>query len=78
MYETLNTIGWDLLVEGFADQYEGCNQVVGCSESKDLYFRLGQLNILQQLLTLREDVKEEMNEGVFGASTDGDQPYLDS
>lgn len=66
MYETLNTHGWDLLVEGFAAQYEGCNQVIGCATEKDVWVRQGQLIVLQQLLTLREDVQDRMNEAIIG------------
>lgn len=72
MFETLNTKGWDLLVEGFATQFEGCNQVIGCSNEKDMAVRQGQLIILQQLLTLREDVKEQMQESYEGVDLDAD------
>ncbi len=67
MFETLNTKGWDLLVESFATQYEGCNQVIGCASEKDMNVRQGQLILLQQLLTLREDVKEQMQAEVEGS-----------
>lgn len=66
MYETLNTRGWDLLAESFATQYEGCNQVIGCVTEKDVWVRQGQLIVLQQLLTLKEDVQEQLHESKHG------------
>lgn len=70
MYETLNTPGWDKLCERFADQFEGCNQALGCGNEKDLFIRQGQLIILQQLLTLKDDVKDEMNHAALGDDFD--------
>ncbi len=61
IYESLNTPGWDLLTERFEIQFEGVNQVVGCSEAKDMWIRQGQLMILQQLLMLKEEIQDEMN-----------------
>lgn len=72
MYETLNSKGWDLLCDNFATQYEGCNQVIGCAAEKDMWLRLGQLTILQQLLSLREDVRSQLNEAMAGIVEDAD------
>lgn len=65
MYETMNTIGWDKLCERWAERFEGVNQVFGCSSEKEMYIRQGQLMILQELLTAKEDMKAEMNEVVY-------------
>ncbi len=61
IYESLNTVGWDLLTERFEIQFEGVNQVVGCAEAKDMWIRQGQLMVLQQLLMLKEEIQDEMN-----------------
>ena len=64
MYETLNTKGWELLCERFANDFEGCNQALGCSDERDLYTRHGRLMELQKLLVLKDDIREEMNESL--------------
>ena len=64
MYETLNSRGWDLLCERFANDFEGCNQALGCSGERDLFTRQGRLVELQKLLTLKEDIRDEMNESI--------------
>jgi len=61
IFETLNTQGWDKLIERFANQFEGVNQVAGCADEKEMWLRQGQLVILQQLLLLKEEIQEEMN-----------------
>jgi hypothetical protein len=60
IYETLNTRGWDLLVEGFRDQYETCNQVLGCDTERELHTRRGMMIVYQQLIDLRDDVLVEL------------------
>ena len=61
IHEALNTKGWDILEQRFADQFEGVNQVAGCADEKEMWLRQGQLVILQQLLLLKEEIQEEMN-----------------
>ncbi len=72
MYETLNTQGWDLLTQSFELQYEGCNQVIGCATEKDIWLRQGQLIVLEQLLTLKEDVRAQLNEVITGGEEHAD------
>lgn len=60
-YETLNTVGWDLLVEGFQEQYDTCNRVEGCSTLDELHYRRGMMAVLQQLINLKDDVKVLIN-----------------
>ena len=60
IYETLNTVGWDLLSDGFHEQYEACNRVEGCSTLDELHYRRGMMVVLKQLMNLRDDIKEEL------------------
>lgn len=61
IYETLNTAGWDLMVESFEEQHASCNQVSGCSTLEDLHYRRGMMAVFQQLFTLKDDIQEQMN-----------------
>jgi len=63
IHDALNTRGWDLLLETFQRQYEVANELAGVSSFEDVCFRKGQMAILWQLLNLRDEVKQIMDEG---------------
>ena len=62
IYETLNTVGWDLLIEGWQRDFDSCNQVVACETERDLLLRKGMLSVYQQLLMLKDVIKAEMDQ----------------
>ena len=64
IHDILNTKAWDDLVKGFVVQFDHCNQVIGCNTLEDLNVRKGRLEILQQLIGLRDDIREQLDVSV--------------
>ena len=62
IYEALNTKGWDLLVQGFTEQFGDCNQIVGCTTLEEMHYRRGRLSVLNELVNLKADIKAQIDD----------------
>lgn len=58
--------GWSDLIDDVQKMYDARNHVLGVQSEQDLYFKKGQLDVLQWLLTLKqssEEVFEQLKSG---------------
>lgn len=61
----MSTIGWKDLIEDIQAMYDAYNHVSAISSTEQLFFKKGQLDILNWILTLKEVSEksyEELNE----------------
>lgn len=58
--------GWSDLIDDVQKMYDARNHVLGVQSEQDLFFKKGQLDVLQWLLTLKqssEEVFEQLKSG---------------
>jgi len=53
-FSTMSTKGWQDFVEDTKEIYDVYNNLFNVSSAEDLYFKKGQLDILNWILTLKE------------------------
>lgn len=64
-FNMMSTIGWNDLVEDVKAMFDAYNHVSAISSTEQLFFKKGQLDILNWILTLKEVSEksyEELNE----------------
>lgn len=57
-FSTMATTGWKQYIEDVQAIFDAVNKVAPIQNEQDLYFRKGQLDILQWVLTLKESSEE--------------------
>lgn len=63
--------GWLDLIDDVQKMYNARNHVLGVQSEQDLYFKKGQLDVLQWLLTLKQSSEEVFEQLKSGDSADG-------
>lgn len=63
--------GWLDLIDDIQKMYDARNHVLGVQSEQDLYFKKGQLDVLQWLLTLKQSSEEVYEQLKSGDSADG-------
>jgi hypothetical protein len=63
--------GWLDLIDDIQKMYDARNHVLGVQSEQDLYFKKGQLDVLQWLLTLKQSSEEVFEQLKSGDSADG-------
>ena len=72
-FEMMSTKGWKDLVEDIEIMLEATNQINGIDSDKDLWFKKGELSIMNWLKNLRDastEVYEQLLEEEANAKTD--------
>ena len=57
-FSTMATVGWKQFIEDVQGIFDAVNKVAPIQNEIDLFFRKGQLDILQWLLTLKESSEQ--------------------
>jgi hypothetical protein len=57
-FSTMATVGWKQFLEDVQGIFDAVNKVAPIQNELDLYFRKGQLDILQWVLTLKESSEQ--------------------
>ena len=57
-FSTMTTVGWKQFIEDVQGIFDAVNKVAPIQNEIDLFFRKGQLDILQWLLTLKESSEQ--------------------
>ena len=57
-FSTMPTVGWKQFIEDVQGIFDAVNKVAPIQNEIDLFFRKGQLDILQWLLTLKESSEQ--------------------
>lgn len=63
--------GWLDLIDDIQKMYDARNHVLGVQSEQDLYFKKGQLDVLQWILTLKQSSEEVYEQLKSGDSADG-------
>lgn len=73
-FSTMATQGWQDLVDDATEMFKAVNNLAPVVNEQDLYYRKGQLDILQWLLSLRDSsaaAYEQLINDSAGAAQDG-------
>ncbi len=70
-FSTMATQGWQDLVDDATEMFKAVNNLSPVTNEHDLYFRKGQLDILQWLLSLRDSSATAYEQLLSGDMTDG-------
>lgn len=70
-FETMATQGWQDLVDDAKEIFKAVNNVAPIANESDLYYRKGQLDILQWLLSLKDSSAAAYEQLLSGDITDG-------
>ena len=70
-FSTMATQGWQDLVEDATEMFKAINNVAPIANEADLFFRKGQLDILQWLLSLKESSALSYDQLSSGDVSDG-------
>ena len=63
--------GWSDLIDDVQKMYDARNHVLGVQSEQDLFFKKGQLDVLQWLLTLKQSSEEVYEQLKSGDSANG-------
>ena len=63
--------GWSDLIDDVQKMYDARNHVLGVQSEQDLFFKKGQLDVLQWLLTLKQSSEEVFEQLKSGDSANG-------
>ena len=63
--------GWQQLLEDAQKMFDARNHVLGIQSEEDLYFKKGQLDVLQWILTLKQSSEEVYEQLMSGDSVNG-------
>jgi hypothetical protein len=67
-FSMMTTTGWQQLMEDTQKMFDARNHVLGIQDEKDLYFKKGQLDVLQWILTLKQSSEEVYEQLMSGDS----------
>jgi len=70
-FSTMATQGWQDLVDDATEMFKAVNNLAPVVNEQDLYYRKGQLDILQWLLSLRDSSADAYEQLSSGDVTDG-------
>lgn len=70
-FSTMATQGWQDLVDDATEMFKAVNNLSPVVNEQDLYYRKGQLDILQWLLSLRDSSAAAYEQLLSGDMTDG-------
>lgn len=70
-FSTMATQGWQDLVDDATEMFKAVNNLSPVTNEQDLYYRKGQLDILQWLLSLRDSSSAAYEQLLSGDMTDG-------
>lgn len=70
-FSTMATQGWQDLVDDATEMFKAVNNLSPVTNEQDLYYRKGQLDILQWLLSLRDSSSAAYEQLLSGDITDG-------
>ena len=70
-FSTMATQGWQDLVDDATEMFKAVNNLAPVVNEQDLYFRKGQLDILQWLLSLRDSSAAAYEQLSSGDVSDG-------
>lgn len=70
-FSTMATQGWQDLVDDATEMFKAVNNLAPVVNEQDLYYRKGQLDILQWLLSLRDSSSAAYEQLLSGDMTDG-------
>lgn len=65
-FDMMTSKGWYDLIDDVQKMFDARNHVLGIQSEQDLYFKKGQLDVLQWILTLKqssEEVYEQLQSG---------------
>jgi len=62
MLDTFATEGWKVLIEDLIDQKNSINSLEYITSEKDLYYKRGQISILNSLIGFELLVREQMEQ----------------
>jgi len=67
-FSMMTTKGWSDLMEDTQKMFDARNHVLGIQDETDLYFKKGQLDVLQWILTLKQSSEEVYEQLMSGDS----------
>jgi len=70
-FNTMATAGWDDLIDDAKEIFKAVNNLAPVANEADLFYRKGQLDILQWLLSLRDSSAAAYEQLLSGDMTDG-------
>ena len=70
-FSMMTTKGWLELLEDAQKMFDARNHVLAIQDEKDLYFKKGQLDVLQWILTLKQTSEEVFEQLKSGDSANG-------
>lgn len=70
-FDMMTGKGWSDLIDDVQKMYDARNHVLGVQSEQDLFFKKGQLDVLQWLLTLKQSSEEVFEQLKSGDSADG-------
>ena len=70
-FSTMSTQGWQDLVDDATEMFKAVNNIAPVDNESTLFFRKGQLDILQWILTLRDSSAAAYEQLLSGDMTDG-------
>jgi hypothetical protein len=70
-FSTMATQGWQDLVDDATEMFKAVNNLSPVTTEQDLYYRKGQLDILQWLLSLKESSALAYDQLLSGDISDG-------
>jgi hypothetical protein len=70
-FSTMATQGWQDLVDDATEMFKAVNNLAPVTNEADLFYRKGQLDILQWLLSLRDSSATAYEQLLSGDMTDG-------
>jgi hypothetical protein len=70
-FSTMATQGWQDLVDDATEMFKAVNNLAPVTTEADLFYRKGQLDILQWLLSLRDSSATAYEQLLSGDMTDG-------
>lgn len=70
-FDMMTSKGWSDLIDDVQKMYDARNHVLGVQSEQDLFFKKGQLDVLQWLLTLKQSSEEVFEQLKSGDSANG-------
>lgn len=67
-FSMMTSKGWSDLMEDTQKMFDARNHVLAIQDEKDLYFKKGQLDVLQWILTLKQSSEEVYEQLMSGDS----------
>ena len=72
-FSTMSTQGWQDLIDDATEMFKAVNNIAPVDNEATLFFRKGQLDILQWLLSLRESSAAAFEQLLSGDTADGSE-----